>query len=69
MSNTKLQLECDKSKFNLHVKNHIYQLVTRFKGKVDMWDVVNEALNDDGTLRKTVFLDMFLITHFLGQTR
>ena len=48
----------DKSKFNLHVKNHIFQLVTRFKGKVDMWDVVNEALNDDGTLRETIFLEM-----------
>ena len=23
-----------------------------------MWDVVNEALNDDGTLRETVFLEM-----------
>ena len=33
-------------------------MVTRFKGKVDMWDVVNEALNDDGTLRETVFLEM-----------
>ena len=48
----------DKGKFNLHLKNHIYQLVTRFKGKVNMWDVVNEALNDDGTLRETVFLKM-----------
>jgi len=48
----------DKGKFNLHLKNHIYQLVTRFKGKVNMWDVVNEALNDDGTLRETVFLNM-----------
>ena len=33
-------------------------MVTRFKGKVDMWDVVNEALNDDGSLRETVFLKM-----------
>ena len=48
----------DKGKFNLHLKNHIFQLVTRFKGKVNMWDVVNEALNDDGTLRETVFLKM-----------
>ena len=48
----------DRGKFNLHLKNHIFQLVTRFKGKVNMWDVVNEALNDDGTLRETVFLNM-----------
>ena len=48
----------DKAKFNLHLKNHIFQMVTRFKGKVDMWDVVNEALNDDGSLRETLFLEM-----------
>ena len=23
-----------------------------------MWDVVNEALNDDGSLRETLFLEM-----------
>ena len=48
----------DKGKIQLALKNHVFQLVTRFKGKVNMWDVVNEALNDDGTLRETVFLKM-----------
>lgn len=48
----------DKETFQHHVQKHINTVVERYIGKVDMWDVVNEALNDDGTLRKTVFLDM-----------
>ena len=48
----------DKKTFQDHVQKHINTVVKRYTGKVDMWDVVNEALNDDGTLRKTVFLDM-----------
>lgn len=37
------------------LKNHIQTLVTRYQGKVTQWDVVNEALNDDGTLRDSVW--------------
>jgi endo-1,4-beta-xylanase len=32
-------------------KTHIQAVVRHAKGKVRSWDVVNEALNDDGTLR------------------
>ncbi|MGH1436408.1 MAG: endo-1,4-beta-xylanase [Lewinella sp.] len=37
---------------------HINTIVGRYKGKVAGWDVVNEALNEDGTLRETIFLNL-----------
>ncbi|MBC7848621.1 MAG: endo-1,4-beta-xylanase [Chitinophagaceae bacterium] len=38
------------------LKTHIQTVVTYFKGKVKSWDVVNEAFNDDGTLRNSIWV-------------
>ncbi len=37
------------------MREHIYTIVNHFKGRVQAWDVVNEAFEDDGTLRKSLF--------------
>ncbi|MBS1567129.1 MAG: endo-1,4-beta-xylanase [Bacteroidetes bacterium] len=37
------------------LKTHIQTVVAHFKGKVGSWDVVNEAFEDDGTMRKSVW--------------
>lgn len=38
-------------------KQHIQTIVSHFKGRVKAWDVVNEAFNEDGTLRKSIWLE------------
>ncbi len=38
--------------------NHITTLASRYDGKVFSWDVVNEALEENGSLRKSIFLQL-----------
>lgn len=48
----------DRKTMSFHIQNHINTLVKRYKGKIHTWDVVNEALNEDGTLRESVFFNI-----------
>jgi len=41
----------------LFLKRHIYTVVGRYRDTIDEWDVVNEAVEKDGSLRKTVWLE------------
>ena len=38
--------------------NHIMTVVTHYKGKVKGWDVVNEAIEDDGSYRKSPYYNI-----------
>ena len=41
----------DRATMLARMRQHITTVVGRYAGKIRGWDVVNEALNDDGTLR------------------
>lgn len=38
------------------MRDHIFTVVGRYKGRIKGWDVVNEALNQDGTMRRSPWL-------------
>ena len=39
------------------LKKHVQDQARHFRGKIWQWDVVNEAFNEDGTYRQTIFLN------------
>ena len=38
------------------LRRHIFEEAGHFRGRIFAWDVVNEAFNEDGTLRDTIWL-------------
>jgi endo-1,4-beta-xylanase len=46
----------DSVELERRMKDHIHKIVGRYKGQIKGWDVVNEALEDDGSFRKSEFL-------------
>jgi endo-1,4-beta-xylanase len=46
----------DAKEFDRLLKDHIYTVVRHFKGKIQSWDVINEAILDGGGYRNNVWL-------------
>jgi endo-1,4-beta-xylanase len=47
----------DRDTLLARMRDHIHTVVGRYKGKIHGWDVVNEALDEDGSLRKAPWHD------------
>ncbi len=45
--------DADRETLLKRMKEHIFTVMRHYKGKVKGWDVVNEAIDDDGSIRKT----------------
>lgn len=40
------------------MRRHIFDVVRRYRGRVKGWDVVNEAVNDDGSMRRSPYYNI-----------
>jgi endo-1,4-beta-xylanase len=47
----------DRKTLLARLQSHIATVVGRYRGRIGGWDVVNEALDEDGTLRRTPWLE------------
>jgi endo-1,4-beta-xylanase len=50
--------DTDRETLLARIKDHISTVVGHYKGRVNGWDVVNEALDDNGQFRKTKWLEI-----------
>jgi len=50
--------DVDRETLLAQMKEHIFTVVGRYKGRVSGWDVVNEAIDDDGSFRRTKWFEI-----------
>src|SRR5687767_3835973 len=48
----------DRETLLARLRDHISTVVGRYKGRIKAWDVVNEAINQDGTMRQSPWLKL-----------
>lgn len=48
----------DRETLLARMRDHIHTVVGRYRGRVHGWDVVNEALAEDGSLRESLWLEI-----------
>jgi endo-1,4-beta-xylanase len=51
------------AQLNDTLKKHIDNVLTRYKGKIYAWGVVNEVIEDDGKFRKSICFKNLNETH------